>query len=253
MIMMMTSIVNGVLRIYVDHCCITDAMMLFDELVKPDVVTWNIIISALGGNGFINHAWNYYEKLLDLEINPNSHTIIAILIVCKDESYLNLGRSLHGYAMKHGIEVNTSIELPTALVEMYMNCADEATARSLFDRCSNRDVILWNSLIASYVRNNLTNEALSLFKLMILEQEPDSVTIIYILSSCVEVASLPLGKCLHAYTIRKDYLGGLNLSLANALLSMYARCGSMQNAEKIFERIQHKNISSWNALVAGYG
>ncbi|XP_021728981.1 putative pentatricopeptide repeat-containing protein At3g01580 [Chenopodium quinoa] len=246
-----TSIVNAVLRIYACHGCFNDAMMLFDELIRPDVVSWNIMISALAGNGLKNHAWNYFEKMLDLEIKPNMHTIIAVLTVCKEESYLNLGRSIHGYVMKHGIEVN--IELSTALIEMYANCIDEVAARNLFDRCSNRDVILWNSLIASYVRNNLAHEALSLFKRMILEAEPNSITIINILSSCIDVASLPLGQCLHAYTIRKNCFGGLNLSLANALLSMYARCGSMQNAEKIFKSMQRKNISSWNALVAGYG
>uniref|UniRef100_A0A803KM62 Pentatricopeptide repeat-containing protein n=1 Tax=Chenopodium quinoa TaxID=63459 RepID=A0A803KM62_CHEQI len=247
----MTILLTVFLRIYARHGCINNAMMLFDELIRPDVVSWNIMISALAGNGLKNHAWNYFEKMLDLEIKPNMHTIIAVLTVCKDESYLNLGRSLHGYVMKHGIEVN--IELSTALIEMYTNCSDEVAARNLFDRFSNRDVILWNSLIASYVRNNLAHEALSLFKRMILEAEPNSITIINILSSCIDVASLPLGQCLHAYTIRKNYFGGLNLSLANALLSMYARCGSMQNAEKIFKSMQQKNISSWNALVAGYG
>ncbi|KAK9692359.1 hypothetical protein RND81_09G258900 [Saponaria officinalis] len=244
-------ILDALMRNYSEIGCIQEALLIFDKLHTPDIISWNIIISALVDNRLMNRAWNYFKKMLHSEIKPNAHTVLAALSICKDASFLNVGRSLHAYVLKHGIRLD--VELNTALVEMYMNCGDEATARNLFEKCSNKDIVSWNCLIANYVRNNLAHKALVLFSQMILEVEPNSVTVINILSSCTDIASLPLGQCLHAYTIRKNYFGGFNLSLANALLSMYARCGSMKNAETIFETMQRRNISSWNALIAGYG
>ncbi|GMH00045.1 hypothetical protein Nepgr_001884 [Nepenthes gracilis] len=43
------------------------------------------------------------------------------------------------------------------------------------------------------------------------------------------------------------------MSIANALLSMYAKCGSLQNAEKIFKTMVRREIISWNAMISGYG
>ncbi|KAL9248380.1 hypothetical protein vseg_021707 [Gypsophila vaccaria] len=246
-----TVIIDALMRNYAEIGCLQEAILLFDELSRPGIISWNIIISALADNGLRNLAWSYFETMLDSEIKPNSHTAIAALLICKDASCLNVGRSLHAYVLKHGIRID--LELNTALVDMYMNCADEATARNLFERYSNKDVVSWNCLIASYVRNNLAHKALALFHQMILEVKPNSVTVINILSSCTDIASLPLGQCLHAYTVRRNYFGGFNLTLANALLSMYARCGSLQKAERIFKNMQRKNLSSWNALIAGYG
>ncbi|BFG38791.1 hypothetical protein CerSpe_250650 [Prunus speciosa] len=87
---------------------------------------------------------------------------------------------------------------------------------------------------------------------MVSEVNPNSVTIINILSSCTQLASLPLGQCLHAYANRRQFSFGFDLSLANAFISMYARSGSMQNAEKMFQTLPKRNVISWNALITGY-
>ncbi|PQP95978.1 pentatricopeptide repeat-containing protein [Prunus yedoensis var. nudiflora] len=135
---------------------------------------------------------------------------------------------------------------------MYMNCGDEAAARTLFEGCPSRDVISWNALIASYIKNNEIGKAQLLFNRMVSEVNPNSVTIINILSSCTQLASLPLGQCLHAYANRRQFSFGFDLSLANAFISMYARSGSMQNAEKMFKILLKRNVISWNALITGY-
>lgn len=136
---------------------------------------------------------------------------------------------------------------------MYINCGDEVTASKLFERCHDKDLISWNSLISSFIKSNEANKALLLFNRMISEIEPNSVTIINVLSSCTNLANLPQGQCLHAYTIRRQSSFGFDLSLANALITMYARCGNMHYAENIFETLQRKNIVSWNSMIAGYG
>ncbi|KAL6966482.1 hypothetical protein U1Q18_032262 [Sarracenia purpurea var. burkii] len=246
-----TSIGNALVSMYAEQNCFQDAFKVFDDIADMDVISWNTLISALARNGFWGQAWECFEKIRQSDIEPNSYTIVSILAACDDESFSNIGRCIHGYVVKHDIEINQALN--TALTEMYMNCNNESTARNLFQSFPEKDLISWNSFIASYVKNNQPHKALSLFHCMISEVEPNSVSIINVLSSCTHMANLPEGQCLHAYTIRRESSLGLDLCLENAFLTMYARCGSIQYAEKIFEILPRKNVVSWNAMIDGYG
>ncbi|KAL6273633.1 hypothetical protein ACE6H2_024325 [Prunus campanulata] len=215
-----------------------------------DVISsWNTLIRALACNGLLDEAWKIFGVMRESDTKPNSHTIISILATCEDETCINIVRAIHGFVIKHGIEADLSLN--TALTDMYMNCGDEAAARTLFEGCPSRDVISWNALIASYIINKEIGKAQLLFNRMVSEVNPNSVTIINILSSCTQLASLPLGQCLHAYANRRQFSFGFDLSLANAFISMYARSGSMQNAEKMFKTLPKRNVISWNALITG--
>ncbi|KAL7174140.1 hypothetical protein ACSBR2_033403 [Camellia fascicularis] len=248
---MTTYLGNAFLSKYVEQNCIQDAFKVFDDIGDSDVISWNTLISALARNGFRGQAWELFEQMQQSDIEPNSHTIISILAACDNESFLSIGRSIHGYVIKHNIEINPSLN--TALTEMYMNCNKESTARNLFESCRDKDLISWNSFIASNIKNKQADKAFSLFHRMISEVEPNSVTIINILSSCTHTANLPQGQCLHAYTTRRESSLSFDLSLANAFLTMYARCGSIQYAEQIFKILPRRNAVSWNAMIDAYG
>ncbi|KAJ0021510.1 hypothetical protein Pint_31075 [Pistacia integerrima] len=246
-----TSMGNALLGMYSKQNCIESVKKVYREMSNVDVVSYNTLIFALARNHLRDEAWEVFGAMRESEIKPNSYTIISILASCDNETCLNIGRSLHGFVMKYGIEINQSLN--TALTDMYLNCGDEATARNLFDGFPDRDLIAWNALIASYIKNNDANKAVLLFNQMVSEVEPNSVTIINVLSSCTNLANLPHGQSLHAYVTRRESFLGFDLSLANALMTMYARCGSLKNAEKIFKTLPRRNIISWNAIITGYG
>lgn len=245
------SIGNALLSMYADLNCIEDAQKVFGEISDVDVISYNTLILALASHDLRGEAWKLFRMMLESEIEPNSHTMISLLAACGDKTCLKIGQSIHGFVIKYCIEINLSLN--TALTDMYMNCGDEATARNLFEACHDRDLISWNAIIASYIKNNKTNEALLFFSRMISEVEPNSVTIINVLSTCTDLANLSQGQCLHAYATRRFSSFSFNLYLENALITMYARCGSMQNAEKIFQTLLKRNIISWNAMITGYG
>ncbi|XP_015571137.3 pentatricopeptide repeat-containing protein At3g57430, chloroplastic isoform X2 [Ricinus communis] len=218
------STANALLRMYADLNCAESALKVFNEMSDVDVVSYNTLILALCSSN---------------------------LRVCGDETCLNIGRSIHGFVVKQGIETNLSWN--TSLADMYISCGDETTAKYLFEICPDRDLILWNAMIAAFLKKNKNGEALLFFNRMISEEEPNSVTIINVLSTCSDLANLPYGQCLHAYAARRYSPISLNLSLANAFITMYARCGSMQNAEKIFKTLPKRDIISWNTMITGYG
>ncbi|XVE60006.1 hypothetical protein DITRI_Ditri05aG0091900 [Diplodiscus trichospermus] len=242
---------NAMLKMYAEKNCIDSVKKVFGEMNNVDVISYNTLILALARNNLGSEAWEVFGIMREYDVKPNSYTIISILAACKDETSLNIGRSIHGFVIKQGIEVN--VPLNTALTDMYISCNDEAKARNLFESCPSRDLISWNSLIATYVKNNKAHDAFLVFNRMISEVEPNSVTIINILSSCTHLAHLPQGQCLHAYMIRRESSLGQNLSLENAFITMYAKCGSLRNAEKVFRTLRRRNIISWNAIITGCG
>ncbi|MBA0847383.1 hypothetical protein Goshw_017112 [Gossypium schwendimanii] len=242
---------NAILNMYAEQNCMDSVRKVFGQMSNVDVISYNTLILVLARNNLGIEAWETFGIMRESDVKPNSYTIISILAACKDETCLNIGRSLHGFVIKQGIEVNAPLK--TALTDMYINCGDETTAMNLFESSHGRDLISWNALISTYVKNNQAHEAFLVFSRMVSEVEPNSVTIINILSSCTHLAHLPQGRCLHSYMIRRESSLGRNLSLQNAFITMYARCGSMRNAEKIFETLTRRNIISWNAIITGYG
>ncbi|TYI19147.1 hypothetical protein ES332_A07G144100v1 [Gossypium tomentosum] len=242
---------NAILNMYAEQNCMDSVRKVFGQMSNVDVISYNTLILVLARNNLGIEAWETFGIMRESDVKPNSYTIISILAACKDETCLNIGRSLHGFVIKQGIEVNAPLN--TALTDMYINCGDETTAMNLFESSHGRDLISWNALISTYVKNNQAHEAFLVFRRMVSEVEPNPVTITNILSSCTHLAHLPQGRCLHAYMIRRESSLGHNLSLQNAFITMYARCGSMRNAEKIFETLTRRNIISWNAIIMGYG
>lgn len=63
--------------------------------------------------------------------------------------------------------------------------------------------------------------------------------------------SIHQGKQLHILFFKKGLIQS-TLSLANRLLQMYTRCGSMTDAHKLFDEMPHRNCFSWNTMIEGY-
>ncbi|XP_042417981.1 putative pentatricopeptide repeat-containing protein At3g01580 [Zingiber officinale] len=246
-----TSLDNALLSMYVDMNIIASAIEIFNGMVNKNVISWNILIMGLINHGLTSQAWDLLRKMQQTETKPNSFSMVSLLAGCRDSLLLNFGRSIHGYVIRHGLDINPS--LCTALSDMYMNCEHELAAAHMFWGYSDRDLICWNTMIANYTQNGEPNEAITLFYQMQLEREPDAVTMINILPSCAQLGNLLLGRSIHAYVIRRELGLPLNNYLGNALLTMYAKCGSIRSAELIFRNLVQRDIISWNAMIAAYG
>lgn len=245
------SLGNALLSMYANFDCVEYAHNIFSKMHELDVVSWNTLISAFIHSKRIVHAWLLFRQMEQTEIKPNSFTMVSILAACRNESFLNIGRSIHGYVIRLGLELNSA--LCTAFTDMYMDCGHEASARHVFERFLYRDLISWNAMIASYVRNGQPNKAFSFVQRMQLEVKPNLVTMINVLPACAHLTTLLQGRCIHACILRKQFDLDLDVSAGNALLTMYAKCGSIWNAEKVFKALVNRDVVSFNAMIAGHG
>ena len=81
--------------------------------------------------------------------------------------------------------------------------------------------------------------------------KPDLSTIVSVLLACAHFVALQTRKEIHNYTIRNGF--DLNEFIENALIDMYSKCGSLDNARRVFDSMPAKDIVSWNTMIAGYG
>lgn len=125
-------------------------------------------------------------------------------------------------------------------------------ALELFRLMPSRNVVSWTTMISGYSRNKEYGEALGLFLRM--EQEkgivPNEVTLASILPACANLGALEIGKRVEAYARENGFFK--NLYVSNAVLEMYAKCGMIDVAWRVFNEIgSARNLCSWNSMIMG--
>eukprot|EP01018_Ginkgo_biloba_P002617 Gb_35466 [translate_table: standard] len=140
----------------------------------------------------------------------------------------------------------------TSMVGGYTENGHADETLNLFQRIPQRDVVSWNAMIAGYAQNGQSVEALKLFRQMKLAgAKPDSKTFASVLPACANLAALEQGVEIHEEIIRSGCQS--DVFVANALLDMYAKCGSIEKARDLFRKMHERNTVSWTAMIAGYG
>ncbi|KAL5736949.1 hypothetical protein ACOSQ2_031737 [Xanthoceras sorbifolium] len=274
---------------YCENGNVYDAKELFDQMeqlgVEKDVISWNSMISGYVDNFMFDEALTMFKDLLmEEDIKPNSFTFGSALTACADMASLKLGKEIHAHAIIYGLQTNTFVG--GALVEMYCKCQDLDAAQMAFDQVTARDtptwnalisghahcnhienikhllqkmkddgfeqnIYTWNGIIAGHVENNHHDRAMQLFSEMQTSNlMPDIYTVGIILSACSSLATIERGKQVHAHSIRCGYDSDVHIGAA--LVDMYAKCGSLNQALSAFKRISNPDLVSQNAMLTAY-
>ncbi|KAL5732216.1 hypothetical protein ACHQM5_004863 [Ranunculus cassubicifolius] len=153
------------------------------------------------------------------------------------------GEEIHGVVVRNGYE--TLVFVQNTLVHFYSACGLPENAHKLFELMSDRNLV-----INGFCLNGRPNEALTLFRDMSLEGvEPDGFTMVSLLTACAELGALALGKRAHLYMVKVGLQN--NLHAGNALIDLYAKCGSIWEAHKVFDEMDVKSVVSWTSLIVG--
>ncbi|KAK9278611.1 hypothetical protein L1049_028184 [Liquidambar formosana] len=156
----------------------------------------------------------------------------------------------------HALVVNRGFEpiifLQTSLINMYSAVGNLDDAHRMFDEIPSKNNVCWTALISAYVDNQKANKALQLFREMQMDNvEPDQVTITVALSACAGLGALDMGEWIHAYICRNEGLNS-DICLNNALLNMYAKCGDIGTARRLFDGIRKKDVTTWTSMIVGH-
>ncbi|KAF8405031.1 hypothetical protein HHK36_009927 [Tetracentron sinense] len=223
--------------------------LLLDKIPQPDLVSWNALLSGYSLNGLNHKAFEVFQKICDVGLKPNVSTLASIIPICTRLGSLDIGRSLHGFAVKSGLFLDQSL-IP-ALISMYGGCGNLSIARKLFELLPEKNVVTWNAMISAYTQNGKSNEAFEMFWLMIqANMHPNMITFVSIIPSFDNPSSIWYGESVHTCGIK--YGLEHQISVVTALVSMYAKIGDLGSAQFLFDRMPERNLLSWNSMVSGY-
>lgn len=244
---------NALVVMYSRCGCVQLAFDLFQLMPERDIVTWNTMISA-----FVQKDLNLEGLLLVYEMQKqgftvDSVTVSALLSAASNLGSLRIGKETHGYLVRHEIECEG---MESYLIDMYSKSGRVEIARQLFDvdQAKERDQVTWNAMIAGYVQNGQTDEAIYLFRKMVAEKNqiiPNSVTISSILPACDPIGGIQAGKQIHAFSIRQFL--DKNVFVGTALVDMYSRCGEILSAERVFDGMEERNTVTYTTMLSGFG
>ncbi|MED6123815.1 hypothetical protein PIB30_053027 [Stylosanthes scabra] len=272
---------NGLVHFYAERGWLKRAREVFDESSERDVVTWTTMIDGYVGNKSSDAALELFALMLRSGVEPNEVTLIAVLSACSQKGDLVTGKSIHeDIDMKN---VRCTLSLNNALLDMYVKCGSLMSAREFFDKMETKDVfswtslvngyakcgdlesarmffdqiphknvVSWNAMIAGYSQNNKPKESLKLFHEMIAAGVvPSEHTLVSVLSACGQLSCLNLGQWIHHHFVNEKKVH-LSVTMGNAIIDMYAKCGSIDAAAEVFRVMSLRNLISWNSMIASY-
>lgn len=240
----MTSVMN----LYAKCRLIREAYKMFERMPERDLVCWNTVVGGFSQNGMPKRALELVISMQEEAHSPDMVTMVSILPASADIRNSKMGKSIHGYVLRHRLE--SYVNVATALLDMYAKCGLIGTARRVFDGMDSRTVVSWNSLIDGYAQSGDSEEAMNVFQKMLDEGlKPSNVTVMGALHACGDLVDLQNGKFLHELV---DQLGlGSDLSVMNSLISMYCKCRRIDVAYELFHKLEGKTLVSWNAIILG--
>ncbi|KAH6821120.1 hypothetical protein C2S53_019635 [Perilla frutescens var. hirtella] len=241
---------NALIDVYFKCKDVDMACKVFEQSSDVDIVICTAMISGLVLNGMNPDALEIFRWLVGKKMRPNAVTFASTLPACAGLTALTLGKELHGNIIRRGLEGRCYIG--SALTDMYAKCGRLDLGQQVFLRMPERDSVCWNSIITSCSQNGRPEAAMDIFRDMGLEgAKYDCVSISAALSACASLPSLRHGKELHGFMMR----GGFNSDLftSSALIHMYAKCGHLNLAQRVFDSMETRNEVSWNSIIAAYG
>eukprot|EP01018_Ginkgo_biloba_P009062 Gb_21535 [translate_table: standard] len=196
------------------------ARQLFDKMSRRNVVSWTAMIAGYKQNGRANEALTLLREMQLHDIPPDMVILISVLPACAELSALPQGKQVHGYIIRNGFE--SDVRVCNCLVDMYAKCGSlEIASLTLFSEMQSQDI------------------------------KSDSVTKVTVLPACTMSSALQQGKRIHGCIIRSGFES--EVTVGTALADMYAKCGCIDIAGQVFDKMPKRDVASWNTMIVGYG
>ncbi|KAJ6348494.1 hypothetical protein OIU76_004876 [Salix suchowensis] len=182
----------------------------------------------------------------------------VLLGSCIQSKSLIQGKQIHQHLLKclqRTHETNLiNFDLPfEKLVHLYVACNELKIARHVFDKMPHRskNVVLWNLLIRAYAWNGPFEEAIDLYyKMLGYGITPNRFTFPFVLKACSALKEVDGGREIH-FDIKRRRLES-NVYVSTALVDFYAKCGCLDDAKEVFDKMPKRDVVAWNSMISGF-
>eukprot|EP01018_Ginkgo_biloba_P024054 Gb_37629 [translate_table: standard] len=232
-----TSVIAGYARIG----NVDEALKLFSKMPERNVVSWNAMIAGYTHNGQIDEALKLFQEM------PERNVVSWTTMIAGYAQNGFMGEANHLFKNMPEQDVVSW----SAMIAGYAQNGHVDEAMKIFQKMPERNVASWNAMIAGYAQNGYSEKALELFREMQMTGANRNMdTFASVLPACANLAVLERGKEVHEDIIRcgvqSDVFAG------NALVDMYAKCGTVVDACHVFNEMPRRNVVSWTAMIVGY-
>ncbi|KAG9154670.1 hypothetical protein Leryth_025280 [Lithospermum erythrorhizon] len=210
---------------------------------------WNNVIKAYAlSKNNAREAILAFQSMRRCEAVPNEYTFPFLFKACSSFSGLNEGRQIHAHVFKHGLCSNLYVQ--NTMIHLYGSFKKILDACKVFDEMSLRSVVSWNSVIAACVDCCWFDEAIGyFFKMRESGYWMDETTMVILLSACGEVGNLSRGRWVHSQVIVNGMV--VNVQLGTSMVDMYGKCGAVDYARLVFDRMSFRSVWTWSAMILG--
>ncbi|GAV78148.1 PPR domain-containing protein/PPR_2 domain-containing protein/DYW_deaminase domain-containing protein [Cephalotus follicularis] len=222
---------------------------VFDGMKSCDTVSWNSLIKGYFKSGSLDEGMKLF-KMMKIDLKPDFVSYVMLLSLYTQLSDINQGKVIHCDITKLGFD--SDIVVSNALIGMYTKCGQVDDSLKVFENMKGRDVVTWNTIIASCVHLEDFNLGLKMINRMRMEGlMPDVATLLVILPMCSSIAAKLQGKEIHGSVFKLGFEA--EVSIGNALVEMYSKCGNLKHSLQVFENMKNKDVVTWTALISAYG
>ncbi|EOY11777.1 Tetratricopeptide repeat superfamily protein [Theobroma cacao] len=224
------------------------AEKVFVALPERNLVSWNSMIVGCLLNSLHDKALLLFREVIREDfVSPDQVSFSSVLSASANMGALEFGKQIHGMIVKHGLLALSYVK--NSLMDMYFKCSLFDEGALLFNTVGARDVITWNVMSMGCVYNENFEEACNYFWVMRRAGiSPDEASCSTALHASAHLAALGQGTLIHNQIIKTGF--SKNTCIASSLITMYAKCGSLDDARRVFEEIKNRNVVCWTAMIA---
>lgn len=267
------------------------AQQAFEQIGSPTTVLYNHMIRGFAASDSPEKSLLVYKRMEGTDARPDGYTFSFLLSSCTRPFFDREGEQLHGKTVLSGLDLNVVVQtnlinmyavtggvendgmgkarqifdlMPqrslvtwNSLLVANVRFGDLEAACKLFEEMPERNVVSWTTMMAGCAETGKTKQALAFFyEMRKAHVQVDQVALVAALSVCAELGDLNLGRWIHAIVYKGSCTGlqqehGL-VSLNNALIHMYARCGLLKDACRIFQEMPQRSVVSWTTMIIGF-
>ncbi|CAM6025802.1 unnamed protein product [Sphagnum balticum] len=265
------SVGNSLVNMYAKCGSMEDAQRVFLKMPSRDVVTWTAMILGHVKCGQGQKALDLFQQMQEQDIFVGS-SLVDMYVKCgsmedaqrvfnkiPSRDVVTWTAMIFGFVRcqqgQKALELFQQMQhedvcVGNSLVDMYAKCGSIEDAWRVFNKMPSRDVVTWTTMMLGHLKCGQGQEALELFQQMQKEGvQPNSVTFVGALNACASVAALEEGRCAHERILQSEWHS--NIFVGNSLVDMYGKCGSMEDAQRVFNNMPLHDVVSWNAILGG--
>lgn len=222
-----------------------DCHKLFDGMLEPDAICCTSVISAFTRSDLYREALGmFYLMSRKYAFLPDWFSFGSALTALGNLERLKQGKEVHVQVITGGFSGNVFVD--SSLVDMYAKCGLVEDSQCVFDRMDSKNSISWCALLGGYCRKGDFERVIDLFRNM----EIDLYSFGTVLRACSGLAAEKLGKEVHGQYLKRG--GWRDVVVESALVDLYAKCGCVDFAQRIFLDMSVKNLITWNAMISGF-